>query len=153
MTGLVYQVHENLPVVMKELMTPGLGEWKKFLEEIKDIDINKLRQTAEGARKKREVEKTQNARLARLENLQTDAVEVMHLQLQRTNIDSSQGRQTRPNSTFPTFTNQSARIRYAPRGASPHIRPSFRQCQPLTVEERELMRSRTEELTHHQDTS
>ncbi|KAG0694419.1 hypothetical protein DFH29DRAFT_1006366 [Suillus ampliporus] len=40
--GLVHQVRENLPTVIKELTTPGLVDWKKFLEEIKGIDTNKL---------------------------------------------------------------------------------------------------------------
>lgn len=151
-TGLVYQVRENLPVVVKELTMPGLVEWKKFLEEIKDIDMNKLQEKVEGARKKREVEKAQNTHLARLETLQIDAVEIMCLQLQCTNIDSNPMGQTRANTTFPTTTNQSALIHYTPRGASPNIRPSFCQRQPLTQEERETMRSHMEELTHHPDT-
>jgi hypothetical protein len=61
--GLVYQVRENLPMVIKELTTPGVTEWTKFLEEIKGLDMNKLREKAEAGRKKREVEKAQNARL------------------------------------------------------------------------------------------
>ncbi|KAG2748795.1 hypothetical protein P692DRAFT_201714292 [Suillus brevipes Sb2] len=152
-TGLVYQVRENLPVVVKELTTPGLGEWKTFLDEIKNIDTNKLREKAEGARKKKEIEKTQNARLARLETLQTDAVEIMRLQLQRTNIDSNQTGQARTNTAYSTLPSQTTRIRYAPRGSSPITRPSFRQRQPLSPEERETMRSRMDELTHHPDTA
>jgi hypothetical protein len=70
--------------VIKELTTLGLAEWNKFLDEIKALDTNKLREKAETARKKKEEEKVQNARLARLETMQTDAIEVMRLQLQRT---------------------------------------------------------------------
>jgi len=40
--GLVHQVRENLPMVIKELTTPGLADWTKFLEEIDTIDMNKL---------------------------------------------------------------------------------------------------------------
>ncbi|KAG1811119.1 uncharacterized protein BJ212DRAFT_1302034 [Suillus subaureus] len=65
--GLVYQVRENLPMVIKELTTPGLTDWVKFLDEIKALNMNKLREKAEAGRKKREVEKVQNAQLARLE--------------------------------------------------------------------------------------
>lgn len=36
--GLVYQVWENLPTVIKELTTPGLADWVKFLDKIKGID-------------------------------------------------------------------------------------------------------------------
>ncbi|KAG1894553.1 uncharacterized protein F5891DRAFT_1195123 [Suillus fuscotomentosus] len=84
--GLVYQVQENLPMVIKELTTPGLAEWSKFLDELKVLDTNKLREKAETARKKKEEEKMQSARLARLETMQTDAIEVMRLQLQHTNL-------------------------------------------------------------------
>lgn len=107
MTGLVYQVRENLPVVMKELTTPGVVDWKKFLEEIKDINTNKLQEKAEGVRKKKEVEKAHNARLTRLESLQTDAVETMHLQLQRTNIQPGQATS---NTAPPTLSQQTSRI-------------------------------------------
>jgi hypothetical protein len=51
--GLVYQVHENLPLVMKELTTPGVADWDKFLEEIEKIDTNKLRKKAEAAQKRK----------------------------------------------------------------------------------------------------
>ncbi|KAG1839443.1 hypothetical protein DFJ58DRAFT_733311 [Suillus subalutaceus] len=111
-TGLVYQVQENLPTIMKELTTPSLAEWQKFLDEIKNIDTNKLREKAEGVKKKREIEKTQNARLARLESIQTDAVEVMRLQLQCMSIEPSQVGQAIPNAAYPSF-NQSPRIRYS----------------------------------------
>ncbi|KAG1818676.1 uncharacterized protein BJ212DRAFT_1479668 [Suillus subaureus] len=40
--GLMYQVQENLPTVVKVLMTPGLAKWDKFLDEIKALDTNKL---------------------------------------------------------------------------------------------------------------
>lgn len=150
MTGLVYQVRENLPVVMKELTTPGVVDWKKFLEEIKDIDTNKLQEKAEGVRKKKEVEKAHNARLTRLESLQTDAVETMHLQLQRTNIQPGQATS---NTAPPTLSQQTSRIWYTPRGSAQNTRPSFHPRQPLTTEEHDLMRSRTEELTHHTDTA
>ncbi|KAG0693542.1 hypothetical protein DFH29DRAFT_1007220 [Suillus ampliporus] len=61
MAGLIYQVRENLPMIMKELTTPGLTEWKKFLTEIKSVDTNKLREKAQASRMKKEVEKAQNA--------------------------------------------------------------------------------------------
>jgi hypothetical protein len=51
--GLVYQVHENLPLAMKELTTPGVADWDKFLEEIKKIDMNKLCKKAEAAWKRK----------------------------------------------------------------------------------------------------
>ncbi|KAG1898396.1 uncharacterized protein F5891DRAFT_1190765 [Suillus fuscotomentosus] len=51
--GLVYQVRENLPSVIKELTTPGLADWTKFLDEIKGIDTNKLHEKAEVVQKKK----------------------------------------------------------------------------------------------------
>jgi hypothetical protein len=59
--GLVYQVRENLPMVIKELTTPGLADWVKFLDKIKTLNMNKLMEKVEAGRKKREVEKAQNA--------------------------------------------------------------------------------------------
>jgi len=92
--GLVYQVRENLPTVIKELTTLGLAEWNKFLDKIKALDTNKLREKAETAQKKKEKEKVQNARLVRLETMQTDVIEVMWLQLQCTSIGSAPAEQS-----------------------------------------------------------
>jgi hypothetical protein len=61
-TGLVYQVRENLPVVVKELTTPGLGEWKTFLDEIKNIDTNKLREKAGEKKNKKETQKMEKTK-------------------------------------------------------------------------------------------
>lgn len=142
--GLVYQVCKNLPLVVKELTTPGLAEWKKFLEEIRDIDTNKLREKAEAAKRKKETEKAQNARLARLENMQSEAVEIMRLQLQRSNLGPTQ------TGTAPTTApNNPSCIRYVPRGAP----VSGRQRQPLTQEEKDLLRSRVNDIPHHPDTA
>ncbi|KAG1830271.1 hypothetical protein DFJ58DRAFT_737017 [Suillus subalutaceus] len=148
--SLIYQVRENLPAVMKELTTPGLAEWKKFIDEITAIDTNKLREKAEAARKKKELEKVQNTCIARLENLQTDAVEVLRLQLQRTNLGSNQTNTATTNTNTHSPSNTMAPcICYVPRG-SPTPRQT-RQCQPLTPEERDALRKRVEEMPHHQD--
>ncbi|KIK31713.1 hypothetical protein CY34DRAFT_40854, partial [Suillus luteus UH-Slu-Lm8-n1] len=55
--GLVYQVRENLPMVVEELTTPGIADWTQFLDEIKALDTNKLREKVETARKKKDEEK------------------------------------------------------------------------------------------------
>jgi len=148
MAGLVYQVRENLPTVIKELTTPGLAEWNKFLDEIKALDTNKLREKAETARKKKEEEKVQNARLARLETMQTDAIEVMRLQLQHTSIGSAPAERS---TTSPS--NPASRIRYVTREPSANPQQTNRQCQPLTQEERDLMRSHINDIVHHPDTT
>ncbi|KAG2749750.1 hypothetical protein P692DRAFT_201673939, partial [Suillus brevipes Sb2] len=145
--GLVYQVQENLPTVVKELTTPGIADWVQFLNEIKALDTNKLREKAETARKKKEEEKARNARLARLETLQTDAVEVMRLQLQRASIGST------PTERTTTPSNATSRIRYIAKDQTSSTYQPARTRQPLTQEERELIRSRINNTTHHQDTA
>jgi hypothetical protein len=138
--GLVYQVRENLPVVMKELTTPGVADWDKFLEEIEKIDTNKLREKAEAARKKKDVEKAQNARLTRLENMQTDAIEVMRLQLQHTGIGNAQTNQAYTNTpNRAPSDNSSPRIRYVTKGQPQSTQQGYRQRQPLTPEEKNLL--------------
>lgn len=146
--GLVYQVRENLPTVIKELTTPGLAEWSKFLDEIKALDTNKLREKAETARKKKEEEKMQSARLARLETMQTDAIEVMRLQLQRTNLGSAPTERSTTSSP-----NLAPRIRYINRQLETNTQQTTRQRQPLTQEERDIMRSHVNDIAHHSDTT
>jgi hypothetical protein len=148
MAGLMYQVQENLPTVIKELTTLGLAEWNKFLDEINALDTNKLREKAQTAQKKKEEEKVQNAHLARLETMQTDAIEVMQLQLQRTSIGSAPAEQ----STTPP-SNPASRIRHVTREPSANPQQTNRQCQPLTQEERDLMRSHINDIVHHPDTT
>ncbi|KAG1724573.1 uncharacterized protein EDB91DRAFT_1255168 [Suillus paluster] len=138
--GLIYQVHENLPTIMKELTTPGLTDWKKFLEEIKDIDMNKLHKKAQASRMKKEVEKAQNAQLTWLENSQAEAVEIMCLQLQHANVGPMQNEHPIiNNSTSMPFNNAMARIRYITREPPQNARQPFHQCQPLTPEEQDMM--------------
>ncbi|KAG2125442.1 hypothetical protein DEU56DRAFT_759259 [Suillus clintonianus] len=143
--GLVYQVRENLPTVIKELTTPGLADWTKFLDEIKSIDTNKLREKAEVAKKKKEKEKAQNARLTRLEGMQTDTIEVLRLQLQRSNLGVTP---SNINAQLPTST--TPRIRYVPRPST--TGPPSRQRQPLSQEEKDALCSRIAEIPHHPDT-
>ncbi|KAG2359431.1 hypothetical protein BDR07DRAFT_1488206 [Suillus spraguei] len=128
--GLMYEVQENLPMVIKELTTLGLAESSKFLDEIKSLDANKLSEKAEMARKKKEEEKVQSACLARLETMQTDAIEVMHLQLQHTNLGSAPTeRSTTPSS------NLAPRICYINRELRTNTQQTTHQRQPLTQEE------------------
>ncbi|KIK39080.1 hypothetical protein CY34DRAFT_89856 [Suillus luteus UH-Slu-Lm8-n1] len=149
--GLVYQVRENMPTVIKELTTPGLADWTKFLDEIKNIDTNKLREKADVVRRKRETEKAQNARLTRLEGLQMDAIEILRLQLQCSNLRNTPPGTTLSNPTPPPTTNTASRIRYVPR--TPAARPPARQRQPLSPEERDLLHSRINNIPHQPDTA
>ncbi|KAG2349707.1 hypothetical protein BDR05DRAFT_994705 [Suillus weaverae] len=128
--GLVYQVRENLPMVIKELTTPGLAEWVKFLDEIKALDTNKLREKAETAWRKKEEEKAQNTRLERLEIMQTDAVEIMRLQLQWANIGHAPTEQT-----ITPSSNNIPRICYIAKESSSNPRQPAHQHQLLTQEE------------------
>ncbi|KAG1784673.1 uncharacterized protein HD556DRAFT_1451522 [Suillus plorans] len=149
--GLVYQVRENMPMVIKDFTTPGLADWTKFLDEIKAIDTNKLWEKAEAVRKKREVEKAQNTRLARLEGLQTDAIEVLRLQLQRTNLGTTQSGITASNTTPYSSNNTMSRICDVPRTST--ARPPVRQRQPLSPEEKEMLRSGVNDIPHQPDTA
>src|SRR6267154_6689599 len=112
-------------MIMKELTTPDLADWTKFLEEIKTIDTNKLHEKAEVARKKKELDNIQGARIARLENLQTDAVEVLHLQLQHANLGNTQP--SAAANVSPSYNAASPHIQYVPRGALPNTRPLAQQ--------------------------
>ncbi|KAG2063213.1 hypothetical protein BDR04DRAFT_1164106 [Suillus decipiens] len=119
----------------EELTMPGIADWNKFLTKIKGIDTNKLQEKAEAARKKQEVEKAQNTHIARFENLQTDAVEILRLQLQHTNLGGNQ-----------TMMN--------PKGASPNpCQTNMCQCQPLTHEEKDLLRKNIDNILHQLDTA
>ncbi|KAG1908285.1 uncharacterized protein F5891DRAFT_1179803 [Suillus fuscotomentosus] len=145
------QFHMNLQQLINEageLTTPGLAEWSKFLDELKALDTNKLREKAETARKKKEEEKMQSARLTRLETMQTDVIEVMHLQLQRTNL----GPTTTERSTTPP-SNLTPRIHYVNRELRTIPQQASRQHQPLTQEERDIMRCHVNDIAHHADTT
>ncbi|KAG2063690.1 hypothetical protein BDR04DRAFT_1186464 [Suillus decipiens] len=153
--GLVYQVQENLPAVIKKLTMPGIAEWDKFLTKIKDIDTNKLREKAEGARKKQEVEKAQNAHIMRLENLQPDTVKILRLQLQHTNLGGNQTTTNPMSSTTNTMYSLAAPcIHYVQKGASPNpCQTNIRQHQPLTQEEKDLLRKNIDNIPHQLDTA
>ena len=149
--GLVYQVRENLPAAVKDLTTPGLADWTKFLDEVKNMDANKLREKAEINKAKKDLEKAQSARIARLESMHKDTVETMRLQMQRASISTVRtAPPAAPNTNLPPSDNSPRRIRYFPRATPPAV---SRQRAPLTPEEKDILRQRTTDLVHHPDTT
>jgi len=127
--------------------------WATFLTEIKDADVDVIQDKAKREKEKKEVEKAQNARIARLESRQTDPVEVLWLQMQQVSLQTVPA-QTRPNTTAqsnPNVNLQARRqIRYVT--ASQNTQGPCPQNQPPTQEERDLMRTRINKLVHHPDT-
>jgi hypothetical protein len=78
----IHQVREALPRVMQDLMSPAPATWTVFLNEIKDAKIDIIQDKARREKERREKEKVQNLRLAKLESMQMDPVEILHLQMQ-----------------------------------------------------------------------
>jgi hypothetical protein len=89
---------------------------------------------------KKDVEKAQNACLTRLENMQTDAIEVMSLQLQHTSIGNAQTNQAYTNTpNRAPSDNSSPCICYIAKGQPQSMQQGYHQCQPLTPEEKNLL--------------
>jgi hypothetical protein len=89
---------------------------------------------------KKDVEKAQNARLTRLENMQMDAIEVMRLQLQHMSIGNAQTNQAYTNTpNRAPSDNSSPRIHYVTKGQPQSTQQGYRQRQPLTPEEKNLL--------------
>src|SRR6267154_1113122 len=163
---LIQLVRNALPRTLRDLMSPAPLDWNTFLNEIKDANIDTLLEKAKRAKERKEVEKAQNLRIAKLENRQTDPVEILCLQMQQATIGQANtpslpaiNMQPRPayntnvtRNTVPNPTNNmSARrqVRYVAANQNAGQRP---RGQPPTPEERDAMRARINELTHHPDT-
>ncbi|KAG2154754.1 hypothetical protein DEU56DRAFT_948079, partial [Suillus clintonianus] len=82
----IHQVREGLPRVIRDLTSPAPATWTAFLDEIKNADVDVIQDKARREKETKEAEKAQNARIARLENKQTDPVEILRLQMQRASI-------------------------------------------------------------------
>jgi hypothetical protein len=155
---LIQPVRDALPRTLRDLTSPAPPDWDTFLNEIKNANIDTLLEKVKRAKERKEVEKAQNARIARLETRQHDPVENLRLQMQRTSIGTPVN-QTAPYMSQPqnahnaaAYNSQARRqVRYVT-GNQPGTVPRPRG-QPPTQEERDLMRTRVNELTHHPDTA
>jgi hypothetical protein len=162
----IHQVREALPHVIRDLTSPAPADWTMFFDEIRNANIDTIQDKARRDKERREIEKAQNLRIAKLENKQADPVEVLCLQMQRATISQANtpssavtNVQTRPPSnmnmqhnTLPNPTNNvSARrqIRYVAANQNTMQHP---RNQPPTQEEHDLMKTRVNELPHQPDT-
>ncbi|KAG1775476.1 hypothetical protein EV702DRAFT_1199229 [Suillus placidus] len=149
----IHQVREALPGVIQDLTTPAPADWTMFLDEIKNANIDVVQDKARWEKEKKEVEKAQNLRIAKLESRQTDPVEILRLQMQRATIEQANtpslpavNAQPRPaynanmthNAIPNPANNMSARrqVRYITANQNTMQRP---RGQPPTQEERDAM--------------
>lgn len=155
---LIQPVRDALPRTLRDLTSPAPPDWTTFLQEIKDANIDTLLEKVKRAKERKEAEKAQNARIARLENRQGDPVEILRLQMQQATIGTAVNQTAQYNVPHsqtpqpnPTFNNSARRqIRYVTGNQAGTIqRP---RSQPPTQEERDMMRTRVNELIHQLDT-
>ncbi|KAG1901665.1 uncharacterized protein F5891DRAFT_1172444 [Suillus fuscotomentosus] len=83
---LIQPVRDALPRTLRDLTSPAPPDWNTFLTEIKDVNIDTLLEKVKWMKERKEVEKAQNTRIARLENRQGDPVEILRLQMQQATI-------------------------------------------------------------------
>lgn len=160
----IHQVREALPRVIRDLTSPAPADWNAFLAEISNADIHTIQDKARREKERKEVEKGQNARIARLEGHQRDPVEILRLQMQRASIASVpatfpqprttgspgiQRSQSQPH-TIPSTTTTRRQIRYV--AANQALAPQRPRGQPPTQEERDALRACISDLPHHQGT-
>ncbi|KAG2113680.1 hypothetical protein DEU56DRAFT_919683 [Suillus clintonianus] len=155
----IHQVREALPRVIRDLTSPAPNDWVAFLDEIKNADINIIQDKARREKEKRDTEKAQNARIARLESKQPDPMEILHLQMQQTSIGTVASPtapiipQQRITAT-PSYQNTPAIAQRSGRYVAanqPTTTPQRPRAQPPTPEEQDAMRARVGEWTHQPD--
>ncbi|KIK35640.1 hypothetical protein CY34DRAFT_27589, partial [Suillus luteus UH-Slu-Lm8-n1] len=163
----IHQVREALPRVLRDLTSPAPPDWTTFFDEIRNANIDTIQDKARRDKERREAEKAQNLRIAKLESKQADPVEVLRLQMQRTTIGQTNAqpaahtnattrpinnvnttRNAVPNPSNNTTTRRQIRYVTASQNNTQRLR-----SQPPTQEERDLMRARINELLHHPDTT
>jgi hypothetical protein len=161
----IHQVREALPCVMRDLTSPAPATWTVFLNEIKDAKIDIIQDKARREKERREKEKAQNLRLAKLESMQTDPVEILHLQMQRVTIGPANNpspitTNTQPRlasntnmtcNTLPNPANSMStrrQMRYVTTNQNTTQRP---RGQPPTQEEWDAMRAHINKLVHQPD--
>ncbi|KAG1841794.1 hypothetical protein DFJ58DRAFT_732298 [Suillus subalutaceus] len=77
------------PRVLRDLTTPAPPDWNMFLTEIANVNVDILQDKAKRAKERKEVERQQNARIARLESNRNDPVEVLQLQMQQATLETN----------------------------------------------------------------
>jgi hypothetical protein len=104
----IHQVREGLPRVIRDLTSPAPATWEAFLDEIKKANVDTIQDKAKREKEKKEMERVQNTRIARLESRQTDPVEALHVQMQRATLQPMNNTmqmammQANPSTTPPT---------------------------------------------------
>lgn len=86
---LIHQVRDALPRVLRDLTTPAPADWNMFLSEIAGVNVDILQDKAKREKERKEVERSQNARIARLESQRNDPVEVLRLQMQQATLGAN----------------------------------------------------------------
>ncbi|KAG1820933.1 uncharacterized protein BJ212DRAFT_1297411 [Suillus subaureus] len=125
----IHQVCEVLPCVIRDLTSPAPATWTVFLDDIKDANIDVIQDKARQEKEKKEAEKVQNLRIAKLENRQMDPIEILRLQMQHTVIGPI-NTSSPPSSNMNTALNQSAMQH--PRGQPP-TQKNKTQCELMLM--------------------
>jgi hypothetical protein len=148
----IHQVREGLPRVIRDLTLPVPATWEAFLDKIKKANVDTIQDKAKREKEKKEMERAQNARIARLESRQMDPVEALCMQMQRAMLQPTNNMmqivmmQANPSTTPPTRR----QFRYV--AANQNTQGQRPRGQRPIQEEQDLMRTRVNELVHQLDT-
>ncbi|KAG1854360.1 hypothetical protein C8R48DRAFT_590732 [Suillus tomentosus] len=155
---LIHPVRDALPRVLRDLTTPAPPDWDTFLNEIKDVNVDILQDKVKREKEKKEAERAQNVRIARLESRQHDPVEVLRLQMQQATLGASTptrgmsatAPQTRGNPMMQQGQVTRRQVRYTPTNQNQNGQRVLRSAP--TQEERDNLRARVNEIPHQADT-
>jgi hypothetical protein len=154
-TTYLRQVRKELPVILREKVGTGHKDWKAFLQEVRDVEVDHIRDSMDRWTKEQENKKLVDQRLKMLEGLSKSPTAPLRQQLSAVAI-SKQSQAPRTEVVGDPFTNSSGgqgNLRFPTSAAPPRqARLPFTSTNPRpppTAQQKAELRVLMNVLPHH----
>jgi hypothetical protein len=155
-TTYIGHVRKELPKLLREKLGAGHKDWKSFLQAVRDVDIDYIRDGADIWRKEKDEQDALRRRIQQLEKLTASPTAPLRQQMTTFGIGgpslSSNTRQpsTTPNDPFASGTGGRGNLFQAPRTRTPPQNANTRP--PATQADRVALLACLQKYPHHPDT-
>jgi hypothetical protein len=157
-TTHIRQVRRDLPEILGDKVGTGHADWNSFLQAIRDVDVDYIRDRMARRNKELEGKKVVDRRLQILEATNRSPTAPLRHQLSSVNISTPAPNPNAANIGDPFANNSGGQgnLRFAANPAAPRqVRPAFTSPNPRpapTPEQKTELRALLNALPHHPDT-
>jgi hypothetical protein len=154
-TTYLRQVRKDLPVILREKVGTGHKNWKVFLSDVRDVEIDHIRDSMDRWNKEQANQKAIDHRIRMLEALTRSPTAPLRQQLSTVAI-SNQPRTAVVGDPFTNASGGQGNLRFPATTVAPRpTKPPFTSTNPRpppTLEQKAELRALMNTLPHHPDT-